>query len=113
MDFRDSKLYACGAEGGEVAGLVRLEATSTGPPGQLITWVNPGGRQRAYEIAKVLANDADRFAFEDERGRRFELRELTVSAYNDRIRVELDPSNPRVESEAALLAAFRASLAHI
>ncbi len=104
MHFRNTTLYSCGEEGGLVAGLVRVEANA----GQgAITWVNPGGRQRAYDVARVIADDADHFAFEDHRGRTFELRELTPAFYNEHVRRS---DQARLETAAALLAAFEESL---
>lgn len=110
MEFRDTKLYACGAEGGEVAGLVRLDGDARGrwePSMRAITWVNPGGRQRAYEVARVVADDADRFAFVDDQGRQLELRELTPDFYNERVR---RPQDPVLLTNAELMLAFETSL---
>lgn len=106
MRFRNDKLYACGEEGGLVAGLVRWLGAN--PAVGSITWVNPGGRQRAYEVKRVVADNADRFAFEDELGRRFELRELTPAFYNEHVR---RPQDPQLGTDAELLAAFESSLA--
>jgi len=98
MEFSDSKLYACGAEGGEVAGRVRYDAAA-----RLITWFNPGGRQRAYEVETISTNDADRFDFIDTEGRRFVLFELTPGYYNEQIR---RPQDPFLVTAAELLATF-------
>lgn len=103
MQFRDDKLYACGAEGGEVAGRVRWNEAQ-----RLITWFNPGGRQRAYEVRDLVADSPDRFVFHDAQGRRFELRELTPAFYNERIRREADPE---LATDAELLEAFERSQA--
>jgi hypothetical protein len=103
MRFSDNKLYACGPEGGDVAGDVRWDAAA-----KVITWFNPGGRQRAYDVRDVVADTADRFVFHDSQGRRFELRELTPAFYNDKIR---RTDQPRLETEAALLEAFQLSQA--
>lgn len=101
MNFVDNKLYACGPEGGEVAGRVRYDETT-----KLITWFNPGGRQRAYEVEQVVVSSPEQFVFFDERGRRFELRELTPAAYNARIKREQDPPLNTTEE---LLEAFQRS----
>lgn len=103
MNFSDSKLYACGEEGGHVAGLVRWD-----PPSRVITWVMPGGRQRAYEVAELVRDGPDVFEFVDPRGLRFELVPLTPSFYNDHIR---QPEQPRLTTDAQLFAAYKQSLA--
>lgn len=102
MHFRDSKLYACGAEGGNVAGLVRWDRS-----GMAITWVNPGGRQRAYVVRQLVADNAHRFEFVDTRGRRFVLERLTARFYNESIR---RARARRLMTSAQLLAAFEKSL---
>lgn len=110
MDFRDTTLYACGSEGGDIAGLVRFDDERRArwdPSARAISWVNPGGRQRAYGILRVITDSADRFVFEDDQGRRHELRELTPAHYNEHVR---RPDAPRLQSPAELLAAFEASL---
>lgn len=101
MRFADDKLYACGAEGGEIAGRVRWNEAE-----RLITWFMPGGRQRAYVVRDLVADAPDRFVFVDRQGRRFELRELTPAFYNENIRREGDP---RLDTEAELVAAFERS----
>lgn len=103
MTFQDDKLFACGEEGGLVAGLVRWDTKA-----KAITWVNPGGRQRAYDIDELVANTDDRFEFIDHRGRRFVLEQLTPAFYNANVRRARDP---HLMSDAELLAAFEQSLA--
>lgn len=103
MEFSDEQLYACGAEGGDVAGLVRWD-----PKAGLITWHMPGGRERAYEVEEVVEDSEERFAFTDRRGRKFTLFPLDVDYYNDHIR---RINRPRYQSYQAMLAAYRASLA--
>lgn len=103
MEFSDNKLYACGAEGGEVAGRVRWN-----PSARTIDWFMPGGRQRAYEVAEVLEDGPERFVFVDSRGRRFELVELTPAHYNAAIR---QPGQPALMTQAQLMAAFEQSQA--
>jgi len=103
MNFQDDKLYSCGMEGGQVAGLVRWDEAA-----KLITWVNPGGRQRAYEVGELVADSPDRFEFVDSEGRRFVLEQLTPTLYNDKIRA---PRDPHLMTDAQLLAAFEQSLA--
>lgn len=102
MVFTDDTLYACGEEGGGVAGLVRWT-----PPGKLITWVMPGGRQRAYEIQSVLTNTDEQFAFVDRVGRKFVLFPLTVDYYNDHVRL---PGHPTYRTPEAMMAAYQESL---
>ncbi len=101
MNFQDNKLYACGEEGGEVAGRVRWN-----PSVRTIDWFMPGGRQRAYEVAELLEDTPERFVFVDGAGRRFELVELTPSHYNATIR---QPGQPHLMTQAQLLAAFELS----
>jgi hypothetical protein len=103
MNFSNTKLFACGEEGGDVAGLVRWDERN-----KFITWVNPGGRQRAYDVAEVLEDTDDRFKFIDSEGRRFELAPLTPAFYNQRVRRARDP---HLMTDDQLLAAFEKSLA--
>lgn len=101
MDITNHKLlFACGEEGGGVAGLVQRS-------GKLITWVQPGGRQRAYEIRRVLEDSEESFVFEDKHGRRFELFPLTPAYFNKYLRRRTDP---RYKNERELLEAFEESL---
>ena len=101
MQFSDNRLYSCGTEGGSVAGRVRWDELS-----RVIHWFNPGGRHRAYEVAEVLQDTDDRFAFVDRQGRLFELQPLTPALYNDRVR---GAREPRLETEAELLEAYERS----
>jgi hypothetical protein len=103
MTFQDDKLYSCGEEGGQVAGLVRYDKDVG-----VITWVNPGGRQRAYELDKIETDEPDRLEFVDKEGRRFLLEQLTPSFYNANVRRARDP---HLMSDVELLAAFEQSLA--
>lgn len=102
MRFLDSELYACGEEGGRVAGEVRFDLGES-----TISWFQPGGRQRAYEIAQITADTDDQLAFVDKLGRKFVLFPLTVDHYNKHIRQEGERIYP---TKAALMHAFRQSL---
>lgn len=102
VNFSETKLFACGEEGGGVAGLVRYDKSAN-----VITWVNPGGRQRSYDIKAVGTDADDVFDFMDTQGRRFVLRPLTPAFYNQRIRRARDP---HLMTEAQLLIAFEKSL---
>ena len=104
MDFGKNKdaLYACGVEGGGVAGMVHYD-----PATQLIEWYQPGGRQRRYEVAEVLEDSEERFAFRDRLGRKFLLQPLTPELYNEHVRL---PGQPRYPTMAALLYAYQQSL---
>ena len=103
MRFSDEQLYACGLEGGEVAGLVRWDKASS-----LITWVQPGGRQRAYSIRSVLEDSDTELTFVDSQNRRFTLKPLTPEQYNAEIRGARDRE---LSTDAELLEAFNESLA--
>ncbi len=86
-----------------MAGLVNMEGNS-------ITWFMPGGRQRAYEIERVLpARRGVAFAFVDREGRTFELRPLTLALYNDQMRL---PGEPRYRTAAEMRAAYEQSLGY-
>jgi hypothetical protein len=102
MQFRDDQLYACGEEGGGVAGLVRWD-----PDRNTIAWFQPGGRERAFDVAGVLEDSQERFAFVDRVGRKFVLFVLTPDHYNDHIRRPGTPSYPTPE---ALMGAYQRSL---
>lgn len=102
VNFTETKLFACGKEGGDVAGLVRWDERN-----KLITWVNPGGRQRAYEVAELVVDEDDRFEFVDTERRTFVLEPLTPAFYNQHVRRARDP---HLMTEAQLLIAFEKSL---
>lgn len=98
---RPRDLFATGPEGGGVAGNVQRH-------GRLITWVMPGGRERAYVIARTLpARRGVAFAFVDHRGRTFELRPLTAKLYNASVR---RPGHPSYRTQRELQRAYQLSL---
>jgi hypothetical protein len=103
MKFSDGALYACGLEGGKVAGHVRWDKASS-----RITWLMPGGRQRAYSIKRVLEETDTELTFLDSQNRRFTLTPLTPSRYNAEIR---SPRDRELGTDAELLEAFTQSLA--
>lgn len=107
VQFTDSQLYACGRLGGDVAGRVRYDRES-----RLIRWLMPGGRERAFEVAELVADEPERFEFLDPYGRRLVLEPLSLKAYNGRVRHELGPDNAPMATEAALLEAFEQSLSY-
>jgi hypothetical protein len=97
-------LYAVEPEGGGVAGCVHWD-----PQRRLVTWLMPGGRQRAYTVARKLpARAGEVFAFVDERGRRFTLRPLTAKLYNASVRLL---GQPAYANQRELRAAYEQSLA--
>lgn len=96
-------LYECGPEGGSVAGQVEYNEEEG-----VVTWFNPGGRQRAYDVAAVIGEEGTNgFAFRDGQGRKFLLQPLTVEAYNERIRQQGQPRYPTLQ---ALVIAYWRSL---
>jgi hypothetical protein len=104
MKFDDDQLYACGEEGGHVAGMVQR---SSEDGADTITWVMPEGRQRAYEIAEVIEDSDERFEFRTTQGVRFELVRLTADHYNARIRRR---GQPKYKTDEEMLEAYRQSL---
>lgn len=102
MRFADDKLYACGEEGGLVAGHVVYD-----PKAGVIQWFMPGGRQRVYDVEEVLEDSTERFAFLDSYGRKFVLFSLTPDYYNKHIR---RPGQPQCVNYEALMEAYEESL---
>lgn len=102
MVFQDDELYACGEEGGGVAGHVHYEHGVN-----VISWYQPGGRERMYVIEAVLEDSEERFAFRDNRGRKFVLFPLTPEHYNNHIR---RPGTPSYPTTASLRKAYEDSL---
>ena len=102
MLFSRDELYACGEEGGNVAGIVTWDPTLS-----VITWFQPGGRNRAYDVVEVIEDSDARFAFMDNQGRKFVLFPLTPDYYNAHIR---RPRQPAYLTREALMQAYRASL---
>jgi len=76
MGFRWDDQTACATSelGGLVVGLPRLD-------GDLVVWYMLNGRQRAFTVARVLADEPDRFAFVDNKGREHFLAPLTLDAW--------------------------------
>jgi hypothetical protein len=95
-------LYECGAQGGGVAGHAVYDRAHG-----VVTWINPGGRQRSYDVDVVVEDSDTVFAFTDHLGRKFALTPLTPEGYNDRVR---RPGQPRYPTQAALEHAYWLSL---
>lgn len=104
MQLDPAILYACGEEGGGVAGRIQWETDGT-----VLTWVQPGGRQRAYRVSEVIQNDGEHYAFRDDQGRTFVLKPLTLDLYNEVVRL---PGQPRYLTLQGMYAAYEASLAN-
>ena len=101
MPFPDNtKLYTSGPN--EVAGLIDVDREE-----MVITWVLPGGRQRAFDIATILDDTVDSFVFLDGDGRKFRLLTMTTSHYNEHVR---EPGKVKYPNDEAMLHAYRQSL---
>lgn len=103
MTTKLTKLYLTQDEGGLVAGRVHWD-----PKSRLVTWLMPGGRQRAYTVAKrIPARAGEAFAFVDDQGRRFTLRVLTPALYNAHVR---RPRQRKLRTQRELRRAYDRSL---
>jgi|FLYL01.1.fsa_nt_gi hypothetical protein len=67
---------------------------------------------RLFEIAEVLADEPERFAFRDRLGREFTLRPMTLEVWN-RIRTKVAPGNREYTSLARLREDIKAALGQI
>jgi len=59
-----------------------------------VVWFSLAGRSRKFPVHRVLADAADYFAFEDDRGRHHALRPITLEGY-EAVREQLAPGNPK------------------
>jgi hypothetical protein len=73
--------------------------------GGVVSWFE-GQHHRAFEVAKVLADETDRFRFEDERGDWFELQPMTLELYEERVRPKTR-GRPKFETLAELVTTMR------
>ncbi len=51
----------------------------------VVSW-QEGGHRRAFEVGKVLQDDAHAYRFEDTRGRQYTLRPMTLELYESHVR---------------------------